>query len=255
MEGDRNFDDLAGHFERRIYGGLKGRVRLAVLRRDLQWCLERLEGSKPLSVLDTGAGLAQLALELAAEGHRVTINDLSSQMLTEAESRANAMGLCAQVEWRHGRFQELAGRCDWDLVLCHAVLEWLADARTAVDILASMVRPGGYLSLAFYNRDAQVFRNLVRGNFKRVRSGVVHGEPGGLTPASPLCPLGVSNWLEGSGLVVERRSGIRVFRDYVTTPAGGNLHDDDVIEMELECSQQEPFWRLGRYVHFVCRKP
>lgn len=254
MDGDRNFDDLASRFERRIYGGLKGRVRLAVLRRDLNWCLEQRRELTPLNVLDTGAGLAQLALALATEGHRVTINDLSAQMVAEARQRAIALGVEAQVDWCHGAFQELAGHSHWDLVLCHAVLEWLADPRAAVRILASMLQPNGYLSLAFYNRDAQIFRNLVRGNFKRVRSGVVRGETGGLTPTHPLSVTEVSGWLEEEGLVVERCSGIRMFRDYVGTPSGGNLDEDDVVDMELEYSQHEPFWRLGRYIHLLCRR-
>ena len=32
---DRNFDDLAERFSRKIYGGLKGNIRLAVLTADL----------------------------------------------------------------------------------------------------------------------------------------------------------------------------------------------------------------------------
>ncbi len=264
MTGDRNFDELAEHFERRIYGGLKGRVRLEVLRRDLELGLAQLGEGEMLQVLDAGAGLAQLALELAAAGHRVTVNDLSARMLTEARKRAAVLGLQSEIEWCHGPLQALgqsagqahadgAGR-SWDLVLCHAVLEWLADPRGAVEPLGRLVRPGGLLSLAFYNRDAQVFRNLVRGNFKRVRSGVVRGEQGGLTPLHPLCPQAVAEWLEQAGFEVVMRTGIRVFRDYVSQPTGGNLDEDEVVAMELSCSGQEPFWRLGRYVHYLCRR-
>ena len=32
---DRSFDDVADHFEKKVYGGLKGDIRLAVLRRDI----------------------------------------------------------------------------------------------------------------------------------------------------------------------------------------------------------------------------
>ncbi|NBK21319.1 MAG: hypothetical protein EOM68_04760 [Spirochaetia bacterium] len=32
---DRNFDASADHFEKKVYGGLKGEIRLAVLRRDI----------------------------------------------------------------------------------------------------------------------------------------------------------------------------------------------------------------------------
>jgi S-adenosylmethionine-dependent methyltransferase len=32
---DRNFDDLTEKFKRKVYGGLKGEIRLAVIWRDL----------------------------------------------------------------------------------------------------------------------------------------------------------------------------------------------------------------------------
>lgn len=254
MTGDRNFDELAEHFERRIYGGLKGRIRLAVLRRDLQTYLKRGQDTARLSVLDTGAGLAQLAIELAEAGHRVMVNDLSAQMLAQARHRAETCSVAESITWRQGPFQELAGGPQHDLVLCHAVLEWLVQPEEAVAALATLVQPGGCLSLAFYNRDAQVFRNLVRGNFRKVQSGAVHGAAGGLTPLHPLVSDEVADWLTGNGFSIETRSGIRVFRDYVTTPMGGHLDNDAVVDMELEWSQREPFWRLGRYIHLICRK-
>ncbi len=255
MSGDRNFDDLAEHFERRIYGGLKGRVRLAILRRELQPYLERTPPhTEPLSVLDTGAGLAQLALELAGAGHRVTVNDLSQRMLDEARRRAEQQGVTEAISWRRGPFQDLVHEQQYDLVLCHAVLEWMAEPHAAIAALASLVRPGGHLSLAFYNRDAQIFRNRVRGTFKKVQSGEVHGAAGGLTPLHPLASDDVSHWLADAGFRIDARAGIRVFRDYVTTPMGGHLDDDAVVAMELDWSRREPFWRLGRYIHFLCRK-
>lgn len=251
---DQNFDELADRFEHRIYGGIKGRIRLAVLRRDLQRFLHSAAPIGPLAVLDVGAGLSQLSLALAAEEHEVTINDLSETMLAVARSRAKAQGLEQRIHWRLGAFQNLASGAEYDLVLCHAVLEWLADPHKAVASLANLVRPGGVLSLAFYNREAQVFRNLLRGNFKRVRSGVVSGHPGGLTPLCPLSVAEVERWLCEQGFVIEWRSGVRVFHDYVTTASGGNMEESEILDMELEYSHQEPFWRMGRYIHFMCRR-
>ena len=58
---DRNFDELAERFERRVYGGLKGDVRLSVLWRDLLPIVQRLEEQgQPLNILDIGGGLAQI---------------------------------------------------------------------------------------------------------------------------------------------------------------------------------------------------
>ena len=57
MNQDRNFDDLAERFQRKVYGGLKGDIRLAVLWRDLEQYLPQIHGAEPLTVLDVGACL------------------------------------------------------------------------------------------------------------------------------------------------------------------------------------------------------
>ena len=84
---DRNFDDISEHFAKKVYGGLKGEIRLAVLRRDIfDWVQAQ---NRPLRVLDVGAGLAQLSIELAQAGHDVTVNDISQNMLELAKQQAH----------------------------------------------------------------------------------------------------------------------------------------------------------------------
>ncbi|MDX8384000.1 MAG: hypothetical protein R8M45_07960, partial [Ghiorsea sp.] len=61
---DTNFDDLANHFKKRIYGSRKGAIRLAVLQRDLQENIPELAENR-LKVLDIGAGMAQMSIGLA----------------------------------------------------------------------------------------------------------------------------------------------------------------------------------------------
>ena len=138
--------------------------------------------------------------------------------------------------------------------MCHAVLEWLAEPAEAIPVLDQSVAEGGWLSLTFYNRDALVYRNLVRGNFNRAISRDVAGDPNSLTPPNPLSPATVELWLKQQGFEVVAKSGIRVFYDYVRSPSGGNTVPEAVREMELLHSNQEPFMGLGRYIHFLCRR-
>ena len=62
---DRSFDNVADHFEKKVYGGLKGEIRLAVLRRDIFEYTDALTKTlgRPLRILDVGAGWAQIAIE------------------------------------------------------------------------------------------------------------------------------------------------------------------------------------------------
>lgn len=122
---DRNFNDIADHFAKKVYGGLKGQIRLTVLERDLS---EHLP-DRPLRVLDVGAGLAQISLNLATR-HDVTISDISDEMLQKAQ--ATACELNVSPRFIVAPYQELTHLLKgqkFDLILCHAVLEWLGECQ------------------------------------------------------------------------------------------------------------------------------
>ncbi|WP_237056806.1 methyltransferase domain-containing protein [Microbulbifer sediminum] len=255
---DRNFDDLAERFRKRIYGGLKGDIRLAVLNRDLQ---PVLDGGAGLRVLDAGGGQGQFALDLAQAGHSVTIADISAKMLAQARELAASRHLEERVSFVHAPLQSLGAEPAHgavDLVLCHAVLEWLDRPREAVFQLAQLLRPGGHLSLTFYNRRALEFRLLQRGSFRQldrnVASGYWGGHPGSLTPDNPLCTEWVQDWLLQAGLAVTAHSGIRCFNDFMTPSIRDKLPASAVVEKELAFSRRDPYRQLARYVHLLCRR-
>ncbi|WIO73197.1 methyltransferase domain-containing protein [Porticoccaceae bacterium LTM1] len=252
---DRSFDGISEHFARKIYGGIKGQIRLDVLWRDISESLPDFL-SKPRTVLDVGAGLGQIAIRLAKAGHRVEVNDISEEMLSLAQQTARESGVQGKIGWHHSPLQDLPTLLphQFDLVMCHAVLEWLANPSEAIQVLDALVKEGGWLSLTFYNRDALVYRNLIRGNFNKAISNDFAGDPNSLTPPNPLTASEVERWLHQQGFEVMVKSGIRVFNDYVRDPRGGNSLPEAVREMELLHSNQEPFIGLGRYIHFLCRR-
>ena len=253
MSEDRNFDDLAERFQRKVYGSLKGDIRLAVLWRDLEEQIPQIHGGKPLKVLDVGAGLGQLAIRLAKLGHQVVVNDISSEMLSIAKSSAAASGVEDKIIWHHCPFQELTDRIEgkFDLVLCHAVVEWLADPEHLVIQLKHFLSEDAVLSFTYYNRHSLEYRNLIRGNFNLLKQETFIPDPGSLTPGNPLLPEQVRAWMDDAGLAVFSVSGVRVFHDYVTTTRGGNGVPESVIEMELAYSKKEPYLWLGRYIHLL----
>jgi S-adenosylmethionine-dependent methyltransferase len=178
---DRHFDELATRFAEKIYGGAKGAIRLAVLQADLAEALP----ARPLRVLDIGAGLGHMSLWLAQQGHEVTLAEPAAPMLEGARQRFAEAGLPAtfiQAPW-----QALPGQLadSYDLVICHAVLEWLAEPHAILPVLQRFTAPGGWLSLAFYNRDALVYRNLLKGHWRKLRSDSLAGEKQSQTPRRP----------------------------------------------------------------------
>ncbi|CAG8869481.1 tRNA 5-carboxymethoxyuridine methyltransferase [Pseudomonas fluorescens] len=245
---DRHFDELASRFAQKIYGGAKGAIRLAVLQADLA---EVLPGTA-LRVLDVGAGLGHMSLWLAERGHQVTLAEPAAPMLDGARARFAEAG--QQATFIQAPWQDLPGQLTepYDLVICHAVLEWLAEPETILPVLHQLIRPDGWLSLAFYNRDALVYRNLLKGHLRKLRSDSLAGEKQSLTPQKPLDPRELRAQLEPIWHV-EKESGVRVFHDYMPREFQAKAQLADLLEMELAHRRHPAFAGLGRYLHWICR--
>ncbi|GAA5316725.1 MAG: tRNA uridine 5-oxyacetic acid(34) methyltransferase CmoM [Candidatus Pelagadaptatus aseana] len=256
---DRNFDDLAHRFKRNVYDGLKGEVRLEVLTRDLSEFMPGLYPEhldfKPLRILDAGGGQGQFSLSLAQQGHYLTLCDISENMLALARDNACELGLEDQINFHLGSIQSLAceNSAGYDLVLCHAVLEWVSDPKVLLDALVSMMSPDGILSLTFYNVNGTLLKNLLRGNFQKVLDNDFRGYRGSLTPTYPREPERVLQWLLDRHQTVLCRSGIRCFHDYILDPEVLVSEPEQQLALELALSREEPWRSLGRYIHVLSR--
>lgn len=252
---DRYFDQMGAHFARKIYSGLKGAVRLAVLKRDLEeWLPCVCEPGQSLRVLDVGAGLGHMSEWAMLQGHRVTLADPSAEMLDAARERLDALDCAYPAEYLHCPLQDLPARGEtFDLVICHAVLEWLEDPATAIRILRQLCAPGGRVSLAFYNRDALVYKNLIKGQLRKLAKNRLAGSKRSLTPQQPLDPAIMAEWVEHGGFTCEGKSGIRVFYDYMPIEFQTQLQAEEVVTQELHYSRHPTYRDLGRYLHWWLR--
>ena len=167
---DRNFDDIAEKFSRNIYGTTKGQLRQTILWQDLDKLLAEYAG-QTLRVLDAGGGEGQTAILMAQRGHHVTLCDLSAEMVARAQRAAEEQGVSDNMHFIHCAAQDIPQHLDSqvDLILFHAVLEWVADPQAVLKTLWSMLRPGGALSLMFYNANGLLMRNVLVGNFGYVQ--------------------------------------------------------------------------------------
>lgn len=260
---DRSFDAIADHFEKKVYGGLKGEIRLAVLRRDIFGYAEQLSQTlgRPLRILDVGAGLAQIAIELSVQGHTVVINDISANMLEKAKASAEQSDKNIDITWHVCPYQELEAKLakddadKFDLILCHALLEWLADPAAVMDFFDNQLTDDGVLSLCFYNPASFDYRNLIMGNFNLLDNTNYKADNNkSLTPNYPVAKQEVESWLQQHHYQIVLESGLRVFHDYAPLKRGGHNDPEAVIRMELRYSQQEPYKWLGRYLHIMATR-
>jgi S-adenosylmethionine-dependent methyltransferase len=272
VAADQNFDGLGERFARNIYDTPKGEIRLQLVCEELREQCPSLSGT-PLRILDAGCGLGQITVMLVGLGHHMVSCDVSSSMLERARDRLNREALAGtgSVEFIHAPVQELDRHVQgaFDLVIFHAVLEWMEHPQEGLLSLLPWLKQDGILSLMFYNRHALVFKNLLRGHFRKIEQLSFRGEEGGLTPLNPLDPADVEQWLSDAGWSVYARRGIRTFFDYMdanrqppgkesitagvtTTRNAPSL--EDIIRMERHYGLLEPYRSLGRYQLWHCRR-
>lgn len=249
VDRDRVFDGLADKFASSLYATARGRIRLAVLDE----ILSRELPAEASDALDVGGGLGQMSLWLARKGHRVTLAEPSADMLSQA--RANLAGL--PVRTLQAPLQALPELAPgpWPLIVCHAVLEWLAQPRQALSVLKTLMASQGRLSLMVFNRDALRFSNVVKGNLDKALEDRLSGtgQRQRLTPISPLTHADIERWCEEEGLVIESVSGVRIFHDYLRERTPSEAQLETIIELEKRHCRTDPHWRLGRYLHYLIR--
>ncbi|MBD3611893.1 MAG: methyltransferase domain-containing protein [Hydrogenovibrio crunogenus] len=251
MRQDRNFDKLVDKFEKKVYDTVKGEWRLKLLKEDLT----PLKKGNKLSIWDAGCGFAQISQWLAESGHRLTLCDLSHQMLLRAKANFAQADLFA--EFIEGPVQEVAKQIEpQDLVLFHAVLEWLAQPEETLKIVTEQVKPGGYLSLLFYNRNSVVINNTLKGKWRLpfILEDAYLNKGKKLTPPNPQIPEVVCQWLQDWGFKIEIHTGIRVFHDYMTREVLEQSEMEDLMALEYRFCREPTYRNMARYIHILAKK-
>lgn len=178
---------------------------------------EASQGS--LDVLDVGGGTGGDAVRLAGEGHRVSVVDPSPDALASLARRAAESGVT--VTGLLGDTTDLPGLVEgatYDLVICHGVLEHVEDVDDALRAVATVLRPGGHVSVAVAGRHAGVLARALAGDFDgaqalyaaRANAWDVRAQGPRRFVAEELDAL-----LGRHGLTTVGRQGLRVFADLV----------------------------------------
>lgn len=248
---DRNFDKLVDKFEKKVYSTVKGEWRLKLVKEDLA----PLQQAEPLQIWDAGCGFAQISQWLVESGHQAVLCDLSHQMLLRAKGNFSQAGL--QAEFIEGAAQDVAQQLgDFDLVIFHAVLEWLAQPQETLRTVVNKVKPGGYLSLLFYNRNSVVIRNTLRGGWRLpyLLSDEYLGKGKKLTPPNPQIPEVVCDWLKSWDFEIEVHTGIRVFHDYMTHEVLAQSDMEELLKLEYRYCREPTYRNMARYIHLLARR-
>lgn len=234
----------------------------------------------PARIVDIGGGTGGFAVRLAEEGHRLLVVEPSLDALAALGRRADERGVADRITAVQGDLADLddwAGRDIWadrdiwagsegpaglgaDLVLCHGVLEVVADPEQALATLGRALRPGGVLSLLVAQRHAAVVARAMAGHFHQALALLDQSE----SPARTDFPARtghrftldeLTGLLTAGGWQIDQVHAVRVFADLVP----GSLLDSEagaahaLAELEHAVSNRPEFVPLAAQLHLLAR--
>jgi len=239
--------------EKNVYASLKGTIRLELLSRDISEYCAHFSGSRPehcLTVLDVGGGSGRFARLCAEKGHKVTLCDISKEMLSLAASANGGADYAHGIELLEADFLDKTfGVAESvDLVLMHGSAEWMADPQAAIKKAISCIKPGGYLSLLIFNKDRSMLKRGINGLLLEGEQAPLRNK---LTPPGAASPHDICDVLAKYKGRIVLQSGIRIFQGFFRQVDQGLLTPEQWLEQELQYYRQKPFSSLGEHTHFI----
>jgi S-adenosylmethionine-dependent methyltransferase len=247
-------------------GGVETGLRTSAVWAAVRGLVDREQADlgRSLHVLDLGGGTGGLAVPLAELGHEVTVVDPSPDALASLSRRSAERGVADRVTAVQGdadSLVDLVGDHPCDLVCCHGTLEVVDDPEATLAALATVLAPGGYLSLVTAGRLAVVLARALAGQFVQAHTALTSadGRWGGADPLPRrFDAAALRELVERAGLVVEDVHGVRLFSDLVPSA----LIDSDadriaLLELEQAASRHPEFGflgQLGAAVHVLARR-
>lgn len=213
--------------------------------------------------LDLGCGTGALSLRLARAGWAVCAAAASAAMIEIAREGARSEGCADGIEFFRldaGRAADEFGPRKFDAVLCHNVLEYVADPASVARAVGRVARPGAIVSLLARNRAGEALRDAVRrhdlDSAERALtaesvSESLYGGPARLFDAESLRELATE-----AGLETMAARGVRVISDYLP-PALSESEElyARLLAFELRLGALAEFAAVARYVQLIARGP
>jgi S-adenosylmethionine-dependent methyltransferase len=218
---------------------------------------------RPLHILDAGGGSGADSIPLAREGHAVDLADYSQEMLKAARKNAEREGLQVRIQLHAAdvsQLERIFPQAQFDLVLCHNVLQYVADVPKLLSALSKVLLPGGILSLISPNRycipyataflekdldkalsqiDARTYQNrMFHATVTEYSSGEIHA------------------MLPDAGLNFDAEYGIRCLSDYWGDNETKSKSEvwEKLKKLEYALTDKYPYNLLARFWQIVAHK-
>jgi SAM-dependent methyltransferase len=213
--------------------------------------------------LDLGCGTGAISVRLARAGWQVSAADSSETMIGIARESARREGCEDRVEFFRLDAANAAGAFGprkFSAVVCHNVLEYVADPPAVARAISRVLAPGGLVSLLARNRAGEAMRDAIKLRdldsaeraltAESVRESL-YGGPARLFDAESLRGLAT-----GAGLEILAVRGVRVVADYLP-PSLSETEElyARLLAFEMRLGAQPDFIPVARYVQLIARAP
>jgi S-adenosylmethionine-dependent methyltransferase len=240
-----------------------GRLRYSIAEANLLRHLDDL-GGESLRILDLAGGDGGDAVRLAARGHHVTIVDCASAMLAAATDRAVTNGVTELINCVEADATDLPPDLadgEFDVVLCHNLLQYMDDVPGTLASVLSPLKAGGLVSVMAINRHSVPLNIALREmdpaaalaafDTDQARTQVFNSALT-LHTAEEIIPT-----LRKLGCRDIAHYGIRSFCDYITDDERKYEPDfyADLERLELATTARPPYMHTARLFQLTAWKP
>ncbi|MFK8851019.1 methyltransferase domain-containing protein [Streptomyces sp. Ac-502] len=239
-----------------------GRLRYTIAEANLVRHFDEPADS-PLRVLDLAGGDGGDALRLAARGHHVTIVDYTPAMLTTAAERADAAGLTDLIACVEADVNALPAEVadgEFDVVLCHSLLQYVDDVRHTLAASLAPLRSGGLFSAMAINRHSVPLTVAVREMDLAAAVAALDTDQARTQMFDSALTLRtaeeIARHLSDLGCQDLHHYGIRSVCDYITDDARKRdpAFYEDLERLELALTGRHPYMHTARLFQLVGRK-
>ncbi|RPJ27850.1 MAG: class I SAM-dependent methyltransferase [Chloroflexi bacterium] len=225
--------------------------------------LAKYLGQNQMRVLDAGGGNGLDSVPFAGQGHFVDLVDYSQEMLADARQRAAQVNAQARVATHLADVRDVSKLfpdLQFDLILCHNVLQYIDDVPTLMRAFSGLLKPDGIISVVSINRySAPYHAAFLDGNF---------AEAGNLlnshTSRTKIFDTNIVSYsadeiseiMNSFGMITEKDYGIRCLCDYW----GDNERKSDpgvfeqIERLEFALTELHPYKLLARFFQIIARK-
>lgn len=249
----KRYDLLAEEYNEKFHSDLEAKIRNQVIFSTLQKFITK----KPSKILDAGGGTGFYSIPFAAQGHEITILDISEKMLEKARRNAEKSNVQKRVKTVQGSMDHLNFPDSYfDVVLCHLAFEYVSKPSKTLHEFYRVLKKDGLLSLTVVNKYSYIITEILKGDFSEAER-ILQVKNFFVSPRKVLPRIRTStkneivNLCRDVNFSIQCVKGIRVMFDYLPK----NWQKAELLErLEMKLSEIEDLSSLARHIYIVCKK-